>query len=242
MQDQIYDMLLNKEEITWKTLLLELVKSEQMNPWDIDISLLSRKYLETLKTLKETNLAVSGKVILASALLLKIKSDRFLNQDLTEFDSKLYPSEEVYEEIDQELLENAPSPENPKLTIKTPMPRKRRVTLNDLMGALQKALEVNKRRILREIEYTKIDVEIPQKKIDITSLIYDVYDKIKGFFSMNDKGKLTFSVLVDSDRKEDKILTFIPLLHLANQEKIDLNQEKHFGDIYINILKKNEDK
>ena len=50
MQDRIFEMLLKEDEITWQTILYDLVKTEEMDPWDIDISLLSQKYLETVKT------------------------------------------------------------------------------------------------------------------------------------------------------------------------------------------------
>ena len=43
--DIIYDILMQKDELTWQTLIQDLVKSEQMNPWDIDLSLFSQKYL-----------------------------------------------------------------------------------------------------------------------------------------------------------------------------------------------------
>ncbi len=33
----------------------------------------------------------------------------------------------------------------------------------------------------------------------------------------------------------DKILTFIPLLHLDGQQKIDMHQEHSFGTIHIRL-------
>ena len=50
------------------------------------------------------------------------------------------------------------------------------------------------------------------------------------------KETLTFTKLVPSEKKEDKIYTFIPLLHLDNQEKVNLMQKEHFGEIEIEIL------
>src|SRR3989338_7199529 len=90
MHDQILDMLLKKDEITWQTILYELIKTEEINPWDIDISLLSQKYLETLKKLQDTNFFISGKVILASAILLKIKSEKLLEENIARFDSIMF--------------------------------------------------------------------------------------------------------------------------------------------------------
>lgn len=240
MQHDIYAMLVEKDEVTWQTLIMDLIRTEQMNPWDIDISLLTKKYIDALRLLKEANFYVSGKMILAAALLLKIKSNKLVDEDISNFDALLYPQEEA---MDFEELAGAPEPERmrdkPQLTIRTPMPRKRKVNIEDLMSALKKALEVNQRRIIRHEEARRVDVAIPEKKVDIGLLIKDVYQKILGYFTLNTAGRLTFSQLIPSQGREDKILTFIPLLHLANEEKIDLHQEEHFGEIQI-LMKEKE--
>ncbi len=238
MQDKLYEMLMQRDEITWQTLIYDLVRTKQMDPWDIDISLLAQRYLQALKQLKEANFFISGKVILAAAILLKIKSDKLLTENIANLDTQLFSSGEI-EELDsfEGNLEKIKLFENPKLTIKTPLARKKKVTLQDLMFALQKALDVDKRRVMkkvREAEGLSV-IKIPEKKIDITVLIKDLYQKIIGLFKEQDK--ISFTHLVGSDRKEDKIMTFIPLLHLDHQGKIDLNQEQTFGEINI-LLKK----
>ena len=73
MQEQIFDMLLKENEVTWQTIIQDLVKKEGMDPWDVDVSKLSQRYISTLKKLKEHDFRVSGKVVLAAAILLKIK-------------------------------------------------------------------------------------------------------------------------------------------------------------------------
>lgn len=231
MQDQLYEMLIQKDEITWQSIIYDLVKSEQMDPWDIDISLLSKRYLDAIRELKEHNFFISGKVLLASAILLKIKSDKLIVDYIKNFDNALWPQEEI------DLLEDTPQPignvDIPTLLIKTPQPRKGKVSLNDLIGALQKALDVDKRRTVRRTEGSRFirEAQIPERKIDLTTLIKNLYNKIKGFFAK--KEVLTFSELIPSEKKEDKILTFIPLLHLSNQGKVDIEQKENFGEIYI---------
>ncbi|MBI1968615.1 hypothetical protein HYS49_01780, partial [Candidatus Woesearchaeota archaeon] len=53
MQQQIFDLLLNQEEVTWKTLLFDLVKNEQMDPWDINITILTQRYIQAIKAMQE---------------------------------------------------------------------------------------------------------------------------------------------------------------------------------------------
>ena len=74
MQQKIFDMLLQEEEISWRTIIYDLVKTEQMDPWDINITLLTQKYIEVIKEMQEHDLRVSGKILLAAAVLLKMKS------------------------------------------------------------------------------------------------------------------------------------------------------------------------
>ena len=230
-QDKLFSMLMEENEITWQNIIYDLVKTEQMNPWDIDISILSQKYLEILKKLKEMNFSLSGKVILASAILLKIKSKKLVEEDLARFESILNPQDDDEINLFDEDIEEY-NPENVLIMPKTPQPRKRKVSVYDLVSALERALTVNQRRIIRHDEFKPAPiVEIPEKKIDINKVIKEVYDKVLSFFSKSDT--TSFSKLVLSDSREDKIYTFVPLLHLENQRKLNLHQESHFGEIEI---------
>ncbi len=234
MQDQIYDMLMKRDEITWQSLIYELVRSEQMNPWDIDVGLLARRYLETLKKMKEMNFFISGKVVLASAILLKIKSYKLVEEDISNLDSILFKNEKEYD-VDLTEEETYEEKEDLKvdLVLKTPHSRKRKVGIDDLIGALEKALEVDKRRIVRRMREKEIDVEIPEKKIDISKLIKNIFDRIKN--ALSKKEVVMFSELVEDNKRENKIATFIPLIYLSNQQKVDLNQKEHFSDIEITL-------
>ncbi|MBU4284005.1 MAG: segregation/condensation protein A [Nanoarchaeota archaeon] len=239
MQEKIFELLFDKDEITWQSIILDLIKTEQMDPWDINISLLSQKYIQMLKKLKDLDFRISGKIVLAAAILLRIKSSRLVGEDITELDRLLAGQdleelqEDFYEELENEFEAGQGSIvfDKPVLTPRTPQPRKRKVSVYDLIDALQKALELKKRRVMRNIPAAKI--EVPKKTVEITSIIREVYEKITGFFFKNNGKKLTFTKIIPSDSKEDKVLTFIPLLHLTNQRKINLLQREHFGEIEI---------
>ncbi len=233
MQDQIYDLLVQKDEVTWQSLIYELVKTDQLNPWNIDISVLTKRYLETVKKMKEHNFFISGKVLLASAILLKVKSNKLVEENLMDFDNMLFPREEdLLEDQDYEIQQKIRY-DAPELLIKTPQQRKKQLTLNDLMEALEKALNVEENRKIRAMDRVIAEAVIPEKTIDITKLLAGLYEKIVNMFSA--RSKLTFSELVNSEKKEDKIITFIPLLHLDAQQKVDLSQERAFGEIDIKV-------
>ncbi|MDP3765422.1 MAG: segregation/condensation protein A [Nanoarchaeota archaeon] len=239
--DRIFNILFSKaDEITWQSIIYELVKSEQMDPWDIDVSILAQKYIGMLRTIKEHDFRVSGKVLLAAALLLKMKSNKLVGEELSELDRLLIGVEEEMEDLGfDESGGIAKLDEIPALIPRTPQPRKRKVSIFDLVEALEKALEVKKRRLLHSIP--PLNLEAPKKKRDITQVIRDVYGRIKSFFFSALKDKLTFSKLLPSESKEDKVYTFIPLLHLAQQNKIELVQESHFGEIQVLLKRKEEE-
>ncbi|MBI2659562.1 segregation/condensation protein A [Candidatus Woesearchaeota archaeon] len=238
--ERIFNIIFSKaDEVTWQSILYELVKTEQMDPWDIDVGIIAQKYIDMLRTLKEHDFRISGKVLLAAAILLKMKSTKLVGEDLTELDKLLMGVEEEMEELGFEETSEIPKlGEVPSLIPRTPQPRKRKVSIFDLVDALERALEVKKRRLLHSIP--PLNLEAPKKKRDITQIIRDVYGRIKSFFITTLKDNLTFSKLLPSESKEDKVYTFIPLLHLAQQNKIELVQEAPFGEISI-LMKKREE-
>lgn len=238
--DRIFNILFQEDELTWQNIIYNLIRSEEMDPWDINISLIAKKFLEKLKDLKEMDFRISGKIVLASSMLLKIKSTRLLETDLIAFDSILTASEEETTDYLEELNEDFKEKkgELPKIRPRIPQPRKRKVSVFDLVEALEQALEVENRR--KQYITPNMKIEPPKKTKEITLIIKDVYDKIISFLSRSTT-KMTFEELIPSDTKEDKVFTFIPLLHLDTERKIDLKQKEHFGQIYIHLNRKNKD-
>ena len=233
MQEQIYDMLLKESEVTWQDILQRLVKEEQMDPWDVDLTKLTQKYIETVKKMKEMDYFISGKVLLASALLLRIKSQRFLEEDMSNFDAFLFHhKQEEFQELGEFLPYQQEKVEIPKLGIRTPLMRKRKVSIADLIHALERALHVDTRRKLRLQRFLTFHrPEIPEKKIDIHLLIDAVYQKLLGLFQQ--KQVISFSEVDPGKGKEETILTLLPLLYLHGSKKITIDQEEAFGEIAI---------
>jgi segregation and condensation protein A len=240
-ENRILELLTKDDNITWKAIIYDLVKSENMNPWDIDVSLLTKKYIDIIRKLEQMNFRVSGKVVLAAAILVRLKSSVLIGKDIAELDS-LFASaapddagdmaaDDFYSGLEGEFANTGNSEETPTLSPRTPQPRKRKVSMYDLIGALQKALEVKQRRIFRN---PTPEMHLPDRKIDIALLMNNVYSKIQQIIMGTKKPKVKFSEIT-SQKKQDKIDTFVPLLHLASQQKLDLSQQAHFGEIEISL-------
>ena len=50
-QEQIHDLLFNRE-LGWQEIIYDLINTEQLDPWDIDITILSDKYLEKISKIE----------------------------------------------------------------------------------------------------------------------------------------------------------------------------------------------
>jgi len=239
MEDRLFQMLVEENEISWKSIIYDLIRKEEMNPWNVNVSVLAQKYIERLKELKQMDLKVSGKVLLAAAILLKIKSKRLVGEDLNEFDRLLAATdvdeEEFYDGLADELRkgEERAMYEGIELMPRTPQPRKRKVSVYDLVHALEQALEVKKRRVFNSIRES--NVKVPEKKFDIGEAIKGIYGKILSLFRSRKEEQIAFTELVPSETKKDHVYTFIPLLHLFNEDKIHLEQKEHFGEINIKL-------
>lgn len=239
-QEQIHDLLFG-EQLSWQSIIYDLINTEQLDPWDIDLALLSLKFLEKVRELEEANFFVSSKVLLAASLLLRMKSEVLLERDLRGLDELLYGKKEEKSYVQERINLDE---EIPELVVRTPLPRYKKVTLEELMNALGNAIKTETRRIQkvaleRQQEY-ETALSLPKKRINIQDSIKGVYSKLKQAFDGRGE-RLAFSEISGSE-KEEKIAHFVPLLHLDNQQKIWLEQEKHFDEIWILLKEMYEEK
>ena len=243
MNEKIFDLLLKEEDVTWRTIIYDLVKSEEMNPWDVDITILTKKYIQLIKEMQEHDLKVSGKIILAAAILLKIKSAHLIEKDIpnldllmNQTDEELYEEEELFDALGDHNRNKRRNQQEFKLIPRNPQPRNRKVSIQDLVDALQHAMETKKRSLAK---IRPVKFKMPKRNVDILTVISDIYHKIGYYTKKKKQKKLTFSQLLPPKAgKLEKTYTFLPLLHLENQHKILTEQKKPFDEIFVSIVNK----
>ena len=233
-QQQVHDILFNRE-IGWQEIIYDLINTEQLDPWDINITILTDKYLETIQKLEEADFFVSSKVLLAAALLLRIKSEILLNQYIKSIDEILFGKKELLKKSNLERIEL--DGQIPELIPRSPMPRFKRVSLNELMEALNKAIVTENRRIKKEIVKSnairEIGISFPKRKLSVQDKIKQIFAKIIYSLEENKDEKRVHYNFIIGEEKNERIFSFAPLLYLEHQKKIWLEQNEHFGDIYI---------
>jgi len=233
-QNQFFD-LITGEDLNWQTIIYDLIKTEQLDPWDIDIKLLAERYIKIIQQLEEGNFFVSSKVLLACSLLLRLKSEILINSYIQDLNSALYGrKDEKRYELERIEIEEG---ELPTLVPRTPMARHRKVTLEELMAALNNAINTENRRIKREIKgqqakKSMLSVLPRGVQIPLKVRVKNIFGIIQGHIKLTNN-HMNFSHLAPT--KEEMLASFVPILHLSNNEKIYLKQQSHFGEIHISL-------
>lgn len=234
-QNQVHDIIFN-QELNWKEIIFDLINTEQLDPWDVDISVLADRFFDKIQEYQELDFFVSSKVILAASLLLRLKSELILSKYVRGIDDILFGKEEINKnknsleriELDEEI---------PDLILKTPMPRYKRVTLNELIESLNKAIITENRRIKKTIvnqnALRQAGIILPKKHEGIGERIKKLQNKLTLHFKENKKDKRIKYTDFVGGSFEEKRLSFFPMLQLETNGEIWLEQENVFEDIFI---------
>ena len=233
-QEQVHDILFNRE-IGWQEIIYDLINTEQLDPWDVNITILSEKYLIKIHELEEADFFISSKVLLAASLLLRIKSEILLNKYIKSIDDILFGRTSERKKYELERIEL--DEQIPELIPRSPMPRFKKVTLKELMESLNKAITTENRRIKKAIvnqnALRETGISLPKRKFNIKDKIKNIFERLTSHFSKSENHKkVPYSEFVGAEKNE-RIEHFSPLLHLENQKKLWLQQNEHFGEIHI---------
>lgn len=207
-------------------ILLNLVKNDDINPWDIDIVYITDKFLAQIEDMKIMDLRISGRTLLYAAILLRMKSTGIVVEEVEEdfgFDDGM----DFYD------VEDYPVPKFPIRRIAT-----RPVTLQELINELKRAENVEFKRKERvrirkiiEMEATTTDEVLGiAHEENIIGRVMLLGEQLLDAFK--DRTCVPFSELMNGDRSEN-VMNYISLLFLATDKKIMLTQKELFGELYI---------
>ncbi len=248
-EEKIYNIVVDKNKVDWKSFLYELIHKEGLDPWDIDLSILTKRYLEAFREISSVDFDLSGKFLTIAVFLLKTKAENLVEKDLRGIEEKIASVQNMDGDISAELdmlegfdndlddLSSKKSKGEYSLKIRNPIARKRKVNIFDLIKILEKTIEQsNKRRANFFLRHGSGKYDGPnyeKKPKDLKTLIEELYDFIMCEIG-DKKAHVTFSHITKGINTKMGILErFIPLLHMHNNEMVEIVQKEHFGDIHI---------
>lgn len=219
---------------TWEG-VLECLTSD-MDPWDIDLAILARRYRDYVQALRELEFEIPGRMVLTCSILLRMKSDDLLAMERpTDRDDLVAELEDA---IEQEL-DTWEIPSDPDAFYLPVLRRPRRqVTLLDLRNALAAAMKVSRRRAERLIEQVELDDEDPFDNYEIGGT--DFADRLRVLFEkivdlLSGRRVLSFFRLLERGDAVERVERFFEVLHLTAEGQISCSQKEFLGDILIQL-------
>lgn len=224
-------------------LLLDLIKKNEMDIYDIKVSEITTQYLEYLSRIKELDLEIAGEFIVMAATLIWIKSKMLLPQDGTNEDEE---GGDPRAELVRKLLEYQAFKQAAKelglMEDERGQVFTRQITdyylsdldaqdldidsfsanLYDLLSAFQTVLSKTANEAMHEVFEQVVSIEERMVQIRTTLLT-----KKKMVFSELFQGGWTRNLL---------IVTFLAVLEIVRTKVARVMQDKQFGEIYIEQL------
>jgi len=218
-------------------LLLDLIRKQQINIYDIPIASITQQYLEYMERALQLDIELSAEFVYMAATLIQIKSRMLLPKD-PELD-KISPEEDPRQELVDRLLEHErfknaaemlqqkrmmedaswSNPQMAKFLADSEEPELA-VTLFDLVKTLETVLERAKNRPVYQVR--KEDVTIP----DMIRYLEQVFTNVRTGESLP-----AAELFERQGSRRAMICLFLAMLELVRRHALMLTQRDAFGEI-----------
>lgn len=215
-------------------LLLDMIRRQKIDIYDIPIARITEQYLEYLHLMKELNVDVAAEFILMAAQLIYIKSRTLLPPDpdaiegeaedprtelvrrLLEYEKFKNAAQMLYQ---RELVEKAAWNNAGELALEEgELEPQVTVSLYDLLLAFRDVIKRAESRPLMEVAREEFSVE---------QMMGYLFDRI-----VSARGAVTLTeILPEIESRRGLIVAFLALLELTRLKAIFLRQERPLGEI-----------
>jgi segregation and condensation protein A len=222
-------------------LLLHLIRKNQLDIYDIPISLITKQYLEYLSAMKELNLDIAGEFIVMASTLVQIKSRMLLpvqpEEDLSEEEVEDPRAELVRRLLEYQCYRDAAGQLDANFLLGRDVFIRSAdtVELEDLPGDEQ-LVEVDLFQLVAAVQ--KILEKLPaQIAHEVHSDTIKVADRINDILTvLHEKDMVTFEELFLAGCNRDYIVTsFLAILELCKMRLVKIFQDTDFSTIWLRL-------
>jgi segregation and condensation protein A len=225
-------------------LLVYLIENARMSIYDISVSEITSQYLEYIEEMKKTDVMMASEFMVLAATLIDIKSKMLLPRTAPDGDSGDY--EDPRTALVQKLLEYK------KFKGASEMLTQRE---EDTLRIFEKPKEDLSPFVSEPDELLKLDINqfirafndfiIKKRKVDEIRRNYErderhritTETRIELITDMiareRDKSFSFFELIPDRESRYDTALSFVSILEMLKQRKIEARQKSLFGDITV---------
>lgn len=236
--DALYNVKLDKFEGPLD-LLLYLIRKNELDIYDIPISIITRQYLEYLKLMKELNLEVAGEFLVMASTLIQIKSSMLL--PAREEDG---PGEEEEDdpraELIRRLLEYSRYKEAATLLSERNLlgrelfARTFQAQETQVVEKIDEPLEVELFELIEA--FRAILARAPRESFhEVSAESISIAERINEILSLlQERDLIQFHELFENSLDRDYIVaTFLAVLELCKLKLIRVRQSSQFGTLRI---------
>ena len=221
-------------------LLLHLLKTSDMDIFDIEVEKITKQYLDYIEAMEEMNLNIASEYLVMAAELIEMKSATLLPKPEIEDDEyEEDPREMLIERLLEykkykEVTESFKELEDERKQIYTKVAENLKnyqteentpivdIDLDILMEAFRKFLERKEEEKPLHTTVTKKEYSVKERCREIRSLL-------------KTKKKVKFEELFDTLKKDYIVVTFLSILSMCKKQEIEIVQKTNFEDIYLNL-------
>ncbi|MGE3759715.1 MAG: ScpA family protein [Pseudobdellovibrionaceae bacterium] len=223
------------------SLLLHLIRKEEMDIFDINIKEITNQYLEYIKLMKELDLEVAGEFVAMAATLMHIKSQMLLPQYNEQ--GEIVETEDPRRELVQRLLEYQKYQEAAKSLYERPL-----VGRDTWLRGVRETLKAEDDEIILEDNalfalistYRNLLKNVKRKIHQVgvrTQSIASRVLEIKDRLLVGIRITLEELITATDNRHRQVLITFLSLLELGKLGFVNLYQNETYGDIHIEAKK-----
>ena len=209
-------------------ILLDLARSGEIDPWNIDIIDVTDKFLRKIEEREKIDIRVSARTLLYASILLRMKSDILVHVPPPEDEFVDEPPDfgdveaEDFPILEPRLRHAASRP----VTLQELIEELQRAVATKDVQALRQARKVERppRKTLEEVLGIAHEEDIERSIVEMIKVL-DVEFGYREFVVMNE--------LVKDQTPHGIVDVYLPLLFLANRKYLKLTQEVLFEEIFI---------
>ena len=221
-------------------LLLHLIREHRIDIFDIPIALITQKYLDAIRAMKELDLDIAGEFILMAATLTHIKSRMLLPNPEPVPDEDQGPQDDPREELVRRLLEYQKYKEaadelaRQDLLDREVFTRRARIDQIPFTDGEIGLVEVSVFKLIESLDdaLKSAKIEVPhQVLVDRVSMS----DAINGLVEhLKVEPRTSFLTVLAGARERPRIVvTFLAMLEMAKLGLIRIYQEESGADILV---------
>ncbi|MES2803069.1 MAG: segregation/condensation protein A [Bdellovibrionota bacterium] len=226
-------------------LLLYLIRKDEMDIFNINVTEITKQYLEFIKLMKEFDIEVAGDFIAMASTLIQIKSRMLLPQ--YDENGEIVETEDPRKELVQKLLEYEKFKEAAKALYERPLLNRDQWArgLREKMDVADDEIELEDNALFSLIGSYRKMIKTSLKRIHKVSIkLQSIGNRILEMKDLLIVGKqLTMqelynhSIVEVKERSRNVLITFLSLLELGKMGYVGLYQTETYGDVYVNAKK-----